>query len=226
LTSRIEIKGTLITLTQLHIGGAGRESLGDPDIDNQLIRSWNGEKKVPYIPGSSLKGVFRSFIERIAPESCDISDRKSDCQSDVTKQCIACRIFGSQLLSAHLFVSDCFPKTDFSTMIKPGIAINRVTGAAQRHALYTIETLSPQIGFNFEMLIENIDLFEANTKEVTLIKALFRELVAGRIRIGGKVSSGLGQIKLEIDEILYLSKDKIANLDFEYEKKTVDDLLL
>ena len=41
-------------------------SAGSPygAIDNPIVRIRYGEKELPYIPGSSLKGVFRSEAER------------------------------------------------------------------------------------------------------------------------------------------------------------------
>lgn len=133
LTSRIEIKGVLTNLTQLHIGTAVKDSLGETEgTDNPLIKIKIGEENVPYIPGSSLKGVFRNFIERIASSAgqsvCNPLDHKSACQKESDKQCIVCQIFGSQQIASHVYISDALPlpETEYTIHIKPGIAINRM----------------------------------------------------------------------------------------------------
>jgi len=228
LTCRIEIKGVLTNLTQLHIGSASTDSLGEAEADNPLIRVHIKGNKVPYIPGSSLKGVFRTFIERIASSSgesiCNPFDHRSPCQTIEGKQCIACRIFGSQQIASHIYVSDAMPISEYFTTIKPGIGINRVTGSTQRGALFMIETLAPNAKFEFQMIIENIDIFKNESAEGKLLKFLFKQLQNGTIRIGGKTSSGLGAVKLEIKEINYLPEINIKNMNFEYISKEPTDL--
>ena len=62
LISKIIIKGEIIAETGLMIGSssAGLEIGG---TDKQIIR--NPANKMPYIPGSSLKGKMRSLLEQI-----------------------------------------------------------------------------------------------------------------------------------------------------------------
>lgn len=62
LSSKIIIKGEIITLTGLHIGGS-KSSLAIGGIDNNVIKSGKNE---PYIPGSSLKGKLRSLLAKAA----------------------------------------------------------------------------------------------------------------------------------------------------------------
>ena len=64
LKGKIIIKGTLTTLTGLHIGGE-KSSLAIGGIDNSVIKTAKGKGSadgVPYIPGSSLKGKLRSLL--------------------------------------------------------------------------------------------------------------------------------------------------------------------
>ncbi|NVM01159.1 MAG: CRISPR-associated RAMP protein [Candidatus Helarchaeota archaeon] len=229
LISRIEIEGLLKNTTQLHIGTASTGAFGEAEtVDSPLIRIKIEDDNIPYIPGSSLKGVFRSFIERIASSSgqsvCDPFNHRSACQNNKENQCIACKIFGSQQIASHVYISDAIPVLDFSTHIKPGIGINRVTGSTQRGAFFTVETITPGTEFKFKMIIENLDLFKSNSEEAKLLKLLLKELQSGSIRIGGKTSSGLGLVELKIDKINYLSEDNIKNLSFEYVQKSVSDL--
>lgn len=53
--------GYIKTETAIHIGGA--EDVFEPNsIDNVVLKNKNN---MPYIPGSSLKGVLRSYLERV-----------------------------------------------------------------------------------------------------------------------------------------------------------------
>jgi CRISPR-associated protein Csm3 len=60
LIKHIEVKGILQAVTGLRIGagGAGIEIGG---LDNPILR--HPETRVPYVPGSSLKGKLRSLLE-------------------------------------------------------------------------------------------------------------------------------------------------------------------
>lgn len=55
------VKGTLVAESPLHIG-AGDDDFRPTAVDASVIRDENNN---PYIPGTSLKGVLRSNIERI-----------------------------------------------------------------------------------------------------------------------------------------------------------------
>ena len=55
------VKGTLVAESPLHIG-AGSDDFRPTAVDAAVIRDENNN---PYIPGTSLKGILRSNIERI-----------------------------------------------------------------------------------------------------------------------------------------------------------------
>lgn len=59
--NRYIIKGTIVAQTPIHIG-EGNESINPIDTDNHVIKDEEGK---PYIPGSSLKGALRSWIETL-----------------------------------------------------------------------------------------------------------------------------------------------------------------
>ena len=60
LESRIIYKGRIVLKTGLHIGSGQ----GNSQTDSAVVKGQDGE---PYIPGSSLKGVIRSHLERLLP---------------------------------------------------------------------------------------------------------------------------------------------------------------
>jgi len=63
LAYKLHITGTLTVETGLHIGGSEAE-LDIGGIDSSVIKVKHGSDRVPYIPGSSLKGKLRNLIAR------------------------------------------------------------------------------------------------------------------------------------------------------------------
>lgn len=59
------LRGELVNLSPLRIGAGGEPPLGSP-VDLAVIRINMDGAKVPYIPGSSLKGTIRSQASAIA----------------------------------------------------------------------------------------------------------------------------------------------------------------
>ncbi len=59
--NRYVIKGDLLTETAMHIGASNEEFVPNT-VDNKVLKDNLGN---PFIPGSSIKGVLRSFLERI-----------------------------------------------------------------------------------------------------------------------------------------------------------------
>jgi CRISPR-associated protein Csm3 len=65
LLGKIEIQGQLECLTGLHIG-ASKENMEIGSLDSPVVR--DPLTREPYIPGSSLKGKLRSFVEKANPQ--------------------------------------------------------------------------------------------------------------------------------------------------------------
>jgi CRISPR-associated RAMP protein (TIGR02581 family) len=65
LLREVMLEGYLVNEAPLRIG-VGREAPLGSAVDLAVIRIKLGEKTVPYIPGSSLKGVFRSAAVQLA----------------------------------------------------------------------------------------------------------------------------------------------------------------
>jgi CRISPR-associated protein Csm3 len=80
------VKGVLVAQTPIHIG-AGEEGFDPIQADNAVIRDSSGD---PYIPGTSLKGVLRSYMETLL---------KSSGKDILDKNCNPCFVVNNPCLS-------------------------------------------------------------------------------------------------------------------------------
>lgn len=103
LTGRLH--GTLVAFQPLHVGSGllvRPEDVGLPADETPLLKAWMREDSLLVIPGSSLKGVFRSLVE-LYTESCVCKTREgsqhNECRYDSKKHegtlCPACKLFGA-----------------------------------------------------------------------------------------------------------------------------------
>ncbi|MEN2974891.1 MAG: CRISPR-associated RAMP protein Csx7 [Candidatus Caldarchaeales archaeon] len=194
-----KIEGILINETPLRIG-VGREGpIGSP-IDLSVYRV-NG---IPCIPGSSLKGVFRSFVESIASSKGYRVHQPWDNQiiEDEAKNnnfCIICGIFGSGELASHVKIYDSTPlkNSDGRTFMKTGIGIDREFGSVRPGHLFTEEFVIPKTKWTFRMDLYNISLFpEPEDERGKLLRTLLDTLTSIGLSIGARKSAGCGLIKL------------------------------
>ncbi len=221
------IQGHLIALDPIHIGASANNSLDPTDVDNSVLKDNTGR---PVIPGSSIKGVLRSYYESIIRSvfgeeaACDVMDNKKCCtelkKDEIHKKgltleqlanaayeysCKACRLFGGREFAGKLKFKDCYAVTDVITEFRDGVGIDRDTGSAKQGAKFDYEIIPKGTRFDFLMIADNLD-----DEQMKHMKFLIDKLQSGEIAIGGKTTRGLGRVKLEM-----LSEPKT---------KTVDDL--
>lgn len=224
------IKGTLKTLSAIHIG-AGNIEFSPTAVDNCVVRD---EDNNPYIPGSSLKGVVRSFTERLLYSgvfneyrSCIITDKhcvddnkikeiknkyknKPDSMEQIATeiyeaQCDVCRLFGGKNFASKIQIKDAKLKENKAIVTqRNGVTIDRDTLTAVNGRKYEFESVAAGTKFNFEMTIDNID-----DNHITLLKIIVNYLSNGNLTIGGKLSAGLGSVALENYEIYSVNKENM-----------------
>ena len=187
-------------------------------VDNPVIRIDVGGRSIPYIPGSSLKGVLRSTAERLAKTLfgdsedivCDILDQRSsryeknrldrmkkqNKESDY-KPCLICRVFGGPTIGPHIYVSNFYPidPNKVSVQVVKRVSINRILNAQHASRLFDVEYISPGVEFKGEITIKNIDL-EGDSQEAQIVRMLIKLLREGLISLGGGKSVGFGKIKI------------------------------
>lgn len=221
LESRYIFKGELVLENEMHLG-SGK---GDGRTDSLVVRDL---KNKPFIPGSSLRGVLRSLIERIAAslgknpcllssETC-VTNSKDILQEEFktllkekekvkiekflnnnSKICLVCRLFGSPVVASKIRITDLPLKIEKAEpSIRHGVAINRDTETSQDKAKFDFEVVPKGSSFEFEIIGENL-----TDDDLSLLAIGIQEMIDGNFWIGGNSSRGLGKCKLDKLEIKY-----------------------
>ncbi len=218
LVAKYTINGKITLLTGLHIGGSKSDyEIGG--VDNLVIKTKN---KMPYIPGSSLKGKLRSLLAKkrgwltIEEEEEPLTEIFGHSGSNNKKGEVA-----------QLLVRDCFlenkDETDNEKFLeeKTENSVDRKTGTASNPR--DTERVVAGTGFKLDMIY---DEYEEDGKLKT--NEHFKELKQGFLLlmddyIGGSGSRGYGKIKIEGVKI---KKKNIINSSYENDKEfIIEDLL-
>jgi len=201
LISLIRVSGTLVNLAPLRVG-IGREPPLGATVDNTFLRIRRSGEEIPYIPGSTIKGVLRNYFEQLArlkyPELHDPWDRdKIEKEAEEGRFCVVCGTFGSTKIASHIRVFDAYPTSKVTTNIKTCVGIDREFQAARPGILYTEEFVEPGYEWSFKMDIINIQFPEGGDERSLLLTETIRALKLGLISFGARKSVGFGQIQLK-----------------------------
>ena len=225
LHNRLQISGKIIFNAGFHVGA--RSGGFDPlACDNPVLRDHAG---LPYIPGSSIRGVFRSRVESIlraiggdAIRCCDPladpclngdkirtlreaaaehgSERDSFMADAVyDASCGICRVFGNSFLASRVAFRDSQLDPDTASLHSEV----RDGVAIDRDS----ETASKSKKFDFEVVNRDAEFPFAvsadNLDDIAygLLCLGLREFVDGHCCLGGLKSRGLGAFRLKIDHL-------------------------
>ena len=237
--SRLSLKGKVETLTAIRIG-AGR-STSPISSDLPVVRD---AANYPYIPGSSFKGVFRSYVESILrsltdnksvvcnptnhDEQCITREEikplqeKRDDQLILDKTCWVCQLFGSLWYASKLQIRDLHVDMDLwfgQYQQRDGVAIDRDTETAADGMLYDYEVVPAGVNFDFHAIVDNAEDWQLGMLYLGL--SAFKN---GDLTIGGGSSRGLGVIELSLNSEYYIDKHHIIQylMDEKYDGETVN----
>lgn len=200
IQSRLQIKGTLMTETPLHIGGYGESY----ETDMALAR--NGRDEF-YIPGTSLAGALRAWFENAFGEDEAIGIwgfQEDDKKKPGTKD--------DRSNASFVLIEDLTLPGQIQSELRDGVGINRSYGTAASQAKFDRAILPKGAKLNLEMTVEI-------QKDAPKIKAMFGHLLeasaGGDIRLGAAKTRGLGKVKLKSVEIVeQISGDRDSLLQF------------
>lgn len=234
---------TFETYSPLLIQGKENGCISPMAVDISYIKTYKDGNLVPYIPGSSLKGVFRSYSESILEGACDIvgknrkyieDGREKECLSKDNKQyksmsgaeryeksCLVCKLFGSDTIKSRVSFSNAYPVQPCKIETAGMTAIDRVKGGAKSGALRDVEYVGYGI-FKGKITLKNYAPYQ--------LKLIARDLEAlemGEIRLGSYTSKGFGELgvkslKLTLRNYTSLEKKQLGN-DF-YSEKTIEGM--
>ncbi|MEB3294198.1 MAG: CRISPR-associated RAMP protein Csx7 [Synechococcales bacterium] len=227
--NRLELTGTLTTVTALKIGAGRSIEVTDPDVP--VIKDALGN---PLIPGSSFKGALRSRLEsflrgidpRFANDPSELTSYfwmkqvkdikeaaktiKNDRERDIyltdqlkDKTDKASRLFGSPWLAGKLQIRDLTvqPKNWFGQyQNRDGVTIDRDTETAVDQRKYDFQVVPAGTIFDFKAAAENLE--EA---ELGLLMLGLTQFENEMIPLGGGRSRGLGVVRLDIQEMLWVN---------------------
>ena len=212
MPNRWTIKGSITTLSPLHIGCGDtvqREGFTNPKTDDPVEVSavTTDHTRRPYIPGSALKGVLRSAIVRVARVG-DMIDA----------------IFGSGAEDKHIGGKAEFHDAllrvgppngtgggrselvgwDSSrhAAVRTGVAIDRDYRTAAEHKLFHFEYVPPNASFSVTISARN-----ATDQEIALILASLNRFSDMDCRLGAFTSNGYGAVKWQLESIEHLGSD-------------------
>jgi len=184
--------------------------------------------RVEYLPGSSLKGVMRSFTERLlltlGRRVCDPLEKKSPCAErehrSYNRQCDVCKIFGSPNLAGRLRVVDGLPwrlgasdeerqagRDSLKRETRANVAIDRASGASSTKGLFDMDVLVKGSLYP-EITIRNYQLWQ-----LALTWLALSEIESGYQQIGSGKSRGLGRVSLTVDSLEIRQLGPLANAD-------------
>ena len=237
--SRLSLKGEVETLTAIRIG-AGR-STSPVGTDLPVVRD---AANFPYIPGSSFKGVFRSYVESIlrgfvedrrvvcnptneneqcitAREMESIREKRDD-QLILENTCWVCQLFGSLWYASKLQIRDLHVQQGFwfnQYQRRDGVAIDRDTETAADRKLYDFEVVPAGVPFNFQAIVDNAEDWQLGMLYLGL--SAFEN---GELTIGGGSSRGLGAIELSLSSEHYIDKHHVIQYltDEDYDGEIVN----
>lgn len=223
--NRLELKGTLTTITALRISqGRSTEPIGS---DLPVVKDALGK---PFIPGASFKGALRSrlesFLRGINPELAeDPNQLVSSARSEAIRKLkddyknndlgltqalwqqtdLAAQLFGSPWIASKFQVRDLTvnPETWFGQyQERDGVSIDRDTETAANGRLYDFQVVPAGTEFEFRAVVEN-----AEEKELGLLMIGLHQFETEQIPLGGGRSRGLGVVKLTIEQAWWINPD-------------------
>ena len=190
---------------------AGREE-GLSAVEQPVVKIGGS----PVIPGSTLKGVLRSFLESyLSQNGLEICvpfaaipreikrnkigeyvkkiGRKSPCEGE--KACPVCEIFGSAGISARTSFLDAKPINDVKILDRKHVALQRDTKTASKGALLEIQTVEPGARFSGIIRIINPEKWHVGALLIAIENL-------EKLGMGSKKSAGYGEIETEIKNIV------------------------
>jgi CRISPR-associated RAMP protein (TIGR02581 family) len=214
LTVQLSVDGPLLIRS-------GEANSLDPALpDMRFVRCQHNGRQTVYLPGSSLKGVFRTryeqLVQLLGERPCNLFDRFDCCSRKLNEKhkydkvkdgtqrydesCAACRLFGSLELGSRIRFTDAYP-VDIDAVkfgMRNGVGIDRKTGAASTGALYDFEVMESG-AFEFQIHFTNFAHYQ-----LALVLEILNDVDNGFVSFGMGTSRGNGSMKVANKDAMLL----------------------
>lgn len=187
--------------------GSGKKDKG---VLVQRVFGFNGMEYFP-LWGSSLRGIFRSWISRLAakenkniahslerhkrnpsPRLDDVARgflSSADIKNGMKPDCVVCNLFGSLAARRRIHMTDSFMEIESGQIQnRKHVAVDYLSGGAKPRALFGNEVVvanASSIPFQVRILVDNPSKEEANW-----IASTIQALDVGVVRVGSNKASG------------------------------------
>jgi CRISPR-associated protein Csm3 len=231
LSKKIFIKGKIVTITGLQIGGSSL-GLSIGGADKVVVR--DPLTNLPYIPGSSLKGKMRALVEKarglvkIQSEDNEKGKKvyKGKLCDDVMEDVVQFFGFPAEadkmtyqfsaptrltVRDGHLLNKDMLEgakNTDmYCTEIKTEVSIDRLTSAAKPRNFERVPA-GAEFGLDLIVDIYSVDIEDDNRETGKTRAERFLDILKQGLMLieedylGGQGTRGYGQVRFKIDEVL------------------------
>jgi len=194
LDKRLIIDYDVLAVSDLRIGGY--ESTAPGEVDNPVIKNSEG---YPIVPGSSLKGVLRTEMEKLLRSIigewnvCSPDELCKSKESSRKEECPACLLFGGAEMAGSIRIRDATTNSQ-KTYIRDGVRIDRKKRKAADTAYYDIEVVPSGAVFKGEIMIENPDLNGNASAKLGALLSTIKFFNATSRTLGGAVSRGFGEV--------------------------------
>lgn len=188
--------------------------------DMQFVRTLrSGKGEVIYIPGSSLKGVVRSYVEKVLRTvgeslgketlnwACNLFEKDKTCVSKTKDEaktseiykntCRACKIFGNTKLKGRISILDAYPNSEIKTEIRHGVAISRMTHAVAQGP-FDME-VAVEGSFKTKFILTNFEAWN-----VGLLALALRDINEGIVKVGFGKNRGFGEVGAKIEKATFI----------------------
>ena len=199
---RYILKGKLILRRSFHIG-SGEYTIR---TDAAVLRRKKGSF---YIPGTTLAGVFRNFVESVVTftkglSTCAFGKGCFEQGKTAGEECSTCSLFGFGGKTSKIIFEDTLLLQGISDIeeVRDGVGIHRKTEASREKVKFDYEVIPAGSQFEFEISVD-----DPTPQDKWLIALGLREFASGFCSLGGKTTSGMGNLKLNLEEAYEINLD-------------------
>lgn len=169
----------------------GKSNKTNPTLpDSSFLRGlYNGEETL-VIPGSTIKGVIRSYVS----DTLDPTKELGDNELSQINKLFGCIGEGEQKsMKSKISFHDAYAVSEtVVTNIRYNTAINKLTQSAKHRTLNDLEVVEQGV-FKAGFKLVN---FDNKLKELKYILDALKEVDTGLVRFGGRKSRGFGKMKI------------------------------